>query len=134
MGFRCRPAAERPLPLHGSRSGGRTHGSARALEGLSLAGALARGKRLVAEQAPSVYAALRGRFLELHRYGLRQQAVLRLSRARSSLRAAPVTSSAPCGPTFIASRPELLKSVPETVAKSKVKGLAERVKETIKGD
>jgi hypothetical protein len=35
----------------------------------------------VAEQAPSVYAALRGRFLELHRYGLRKQAVLRLSRA-----------------------------------------------------
>ena len=96
MGFRCRPAAERPLPLHGSRSGGRTHGSARALEGLSLAGALARGKRLVAEQAPSVYAALRGRFLELHRYGLRKQAVLRLSRARSRrsarIRARPMPS------------------------------------------
>ena len=30
--------------------------------------------------------------------------------------------------------PELLKSVPETVAKSKVKGLAAGVKETIKGD
>ena len=30
--------------------------------------------------------------------------------------------------------PELLKSVPETVAKSKVKGIAEGVKEAIKGD
>ena len=50
-------------------------------EGLSLAGAIERAQRLVAEQAPSVYAALRERFPQLDPYVLPKSALLRLSRA-----------------------------------------------------
>ena len=50
-------------------------------EGLSLAGAIERARRLVAEQAPSVYGALRERFPELHPYVFGKHALLRLSRA-----------------------------------------------------
>jgi len=50
-------------------------------EGLSLSGAIERARRLVAEQAPSVYGALRERFPELHPYVFRKGALLRLSRA-----------------------------------------------------
>jgi MerR family transcriptional regulator, light-induced transcriptional regulator len=49
--------------------------------GLSLAGAIERARRLAAEQAPSVYGALRDRFPELQPYVLRKHALLRLSRA-----------------------------------------------------
>ena len=50
-------------------------------EGLSLAGAIERAQRLVAEPAPSVYAALRDRFPQLDPYVLPKSALLRLSRA-----------------------------------------------------
>jgi DNA-binding transcriptional MerR regulator len=50
-------------------------------EGLSLAGAIERARRLVAEQAPSVYALLRERFPALQPYVLGKPSMLRLSRA-----------------------------------------------------
>jgi MerR family transcriptional regulator, light-induced transcriptional regulator len=50
-------------------------------EGLSLTGAIERARRLAAEQAPSVYAALRERFPELDPCLLGKRALLRLSRA-----------------------------------------------------
>jgi DICT domain-containing protein len=50
-------------------------------EGLSLAGAIERARRLGAQQAPSVFAALRERFPDLHPYVLGKRSVLRLSRA-----------------------------------------------------
>jgi DICT domain-containing protein len=50
-------------------------------EGLSLPGAIERARRLAADQAPSVYAALRQRFPELQPYVLSKRSALRLSRA-----------------------------------------------------
>lgn len=50
-------------------------------EGLSLAGAIERARRLATEQAPSVYAALRERFPELQPYVFGKDTVLRLTRA-----------------------------------------------------
>jgi DICT domain-containing protein len=50
-------------------------------EGLSLAGAIERARRLAAEQAPSVYAALRERFPQLQPYVLGRRSLLALTRA-----------------------------------------------------
>jgi MerR family transcriptional regulator, light-induced transcriptional regulator len=50
-------------------------------EGLSLASAIERARRLVEGQAPSVYGAIRDRFPELDPYVLGKPALLRLSRA-----------------------------------------------------
>jgi DICT domain-containing protein len=50
-------------------------------EGLSLAGAIERARRLALEQTPSVFSALREAFPELHPYVLGKRSLLQLSRA-----------------------------------------------------
>jgi DICT domain-containing protein len=63
-------------------------------EGLSLAGAIERARRLALEQTPSVFSALREAFPELHPYVLGKRSLLQLSRAIEhetlALAAAPV--------------------------------------------